>query len=325
MTKLLIIRFSALGDVAMLVPVVERLANTYPRLSITVLSRQQTAPLFAALPDNVHFFGADLRGRHQGIKGMNKLLQEIDYQQFDAVADMHDVLRSKYLRMRFRLIGKRISVIRKGRIDKYLLTKRHHISHHLPTTIERYQDVLQRLGLSVQLSPQWTNGGEHVGIGIAPFAAHKGKIYPLEKMEEVVRSLSNVGEPIYLFGAGKQEQTILEQWAETYPNVTSLADKQDMAKEIAIMRGLRLMVTMDSANMHLASIAGTRVLSIWGATHPAAGFLGYGQSESDCIQRNLPCRPCSVYGNKPCPYGDYHCLDIAPEDIVKRITQALCK
>ena len=256
---------------------------------------------------------------------MNRLLRDIDYQQFDAVADMHDVLRSKYLRMRFRLIGKRISVIQKGRLDKYLLTKRHHISLPLPTTIERYQDVLQRLGLSVQLHPQRTNGGERVGIGIAPFAAHKGKIYPLKKMEEVVRLLANVGEPIYLFGAGKKEQTILEQWAETYPNVTSLAGKQDMAKEIAIMRGLRLMVTMDSANMHLASIAGTRVLSIWGATHPAAGFLGYGQSESDFIQRNLPCRPCSVYGNKPCSYGDYHCLDIAPEEVANRIQQALCK
>ena len=325
MTKLLIIRFSALGDVAMLVPVVERLANTYPRLYITFLSRQQTAPLFADLPDNVHFYGADLKGRHKGIKGMNRLLRDIDYQQFDAVADMHDVLRSKYLRMRFRLIGKRISVIQKGRLDKYLLTKRHHISLPLPTTIERYQDVLQRLGLSVQLPPQRTNGGERVGIGIAPFAAHKGKIYPLKKMEEVVRLLSKVGEPIYLFGAGKQEQTILEQWAATYPNVTSLAGKQDMAKEIAIMRGLQLMVTMDSANMHLASIAGTRVLSIWGATHPTAGFLGYGQSESDCIQRDLPCRPCSVYGNKPCQYGDYHCLDIAPEEIANRIQQALCK
>lgn len=325
MTNLLIIRFSALGDVAMLVPMIGELAKTYPKLSITILSRQKTAPLFKDMPENVHYFGADLRGKHKGIKGMNRLLQEIDYQQFDVVADMHDVLRSKYLRLRFRLIGKRISVIRKGRIDKYLLTKRHHLSHILPTIIERYQSVLQRLELPIQLSPQRTNGGERVGIGIAPFAAHKGKIYSLEKMEEVVRLLSNVGEPIYLFGAGKREQTILEQWAETYPNVTSLAGKQDMAKEIAIMRGLRIMVTMDSANMHLASIAGTRVLSIWGATHPAAGFLGYGQSESDCIQRDLPCRPCSVYGNKPCQYGDYHCLDIEPEEIANRIQQALCK
>ena len=325
MSKLLIIRFSALGDVAMLVPMIENLANIYPKLSITILSRKQVAPLFADMPDNVHFFGADLRGRHKGIKGMNRLLQDIDYQQFDAVADMHDVLRSKYLRMRFRLIGKRVSVIQKGRISKFLLIKKHNFSISLPSTIERYQDVLQRLGLSIQLHPQQNNGGERIGIGIAPFAAHKGKIYPLEKMEEVVRLLSNDGEPIYLFGAGQQEQTLLEQWAVTYPNVTSLAGKQDMAKEIAIMRGLRLMVTMDSANMHLASIAGTRVLSIWGATHPAAGFLGYGQNGSDCIQRDLPCRPCSVYGNKPCQYGDYHCLDIAPGDIVKRITQALCK
>jgi ADP-heptose:LPS heptosyltransferase len=93
-----------------------------------------------------------------------------------------------------------------------------------------------------------------------------------------------------------------------------------MDEEIAFMRTLRLMLTMDSANMHLASIAGTRVLSIWGATHPNAGFLGYGQDESDCIQHNdLPCRPCSIYGNKKCKFGDYRCLDMSPEIIIKRV------
>ncbi len=85
------------------------------------------------------------------------------------------------------------------------------------------------------------------------------------------------------------------------------------------MRGLRVMLTMDSGNMHLASLVGTRVVSIWGATHPFAGFLGFGQSEDDCIQRDLPCRPCSIYGNKACKFGDYRCMDIAPEEIVGKL------
>ena len=74
--------------------------------------------------------------------------------------------------------------------------------------------------------------------------------------------------------------------------------------------------------MHLASLVGTRVVSIWGATHPYAGFLGYGQRESDCIQRALDCRPCSIYGNKKCRYGDYRCLDIPAEEVAKRIVKA---
>ncbi len=321
---ILLIRFSALGDVAMLVPVVRAFAEAFPKVDLTILSRKQTESLFVGLPENVHFFGADLRGRHKGIAGLRRLLRDIDYHRFSEVADMHDVLRSKYLCTRFVLVGKRVAVIRKGRWQKQQLVRTHRTECPLPTTIERYLAVLARLGYTVQPAPI-VPAAEKSGIGIAPFAAHEGKIYPLEKMEEVVRLLSQGEETIYLFGAGAKEKAVLEQWESRYPHVVSLAGKQSMAEEIQIMRGLRLMLTMDSANMHLASIAGTRAFSVWGATHPAAGFLGYGQSLTDCIQRDLPCRPCSIYGNKPCRYGDYRCLDIAPADIVKRIQQALCE
>ena len=322
MKRLLIIRFSALGDVAMLVPVVQALAAAYPDWEITVLSRRQTAPLFEGLAGNVRFFGADLKDRHHGIAGLNTLLQDIDYTQFDYVADMHNVLRSKYLRWRFLLAGKAVATIRKGRFSKWWLTRTHCVDKPLPTTIDRYCRVLCRLGFAFDLPPVAHFSTHGTGVGIAPFAAHQGKIYPLNKMEEVVRLLSAKGEKIYLFGAGEKEKAVLHDWESKYPNVESLAGRYTMAQEIAVMRRLRLMLTMDSANMHLASIAGTRVLSVWGATHPAAGFLGYGQSEKDCIQRSLPCRPCSVYGNKPCRFSDYRCLDIPPAAIVKRITHA---
>ena len=156
------------------------------------------------------------------------------------------------------------------------------------------------------------------GIGIAPFAAHKGKLYPLARMERVVAMLSERGEKIVLFGS-KDEREALDKWAAKYPNVVCIAGQKSLAEELDMIRGLRVMVSMDSANMHLASLVGTRVVSIWGATHPNAGFLGIGQSESDCVQRDLKCRPCSVYGNKRCKYGDYRCLDIEPEEIVARI------
>ena len=319
MKRLLIIRFSALGDVAMLVPIVKQLALAYPNWHITMLSRQQTAPLFKDMPENVHFVGADLKGKHKGIKGLNLLLHDIHYLQFDAIADMHNVLRSKWLCWRMRLMGKRVATLRKGRWQKWLLTHTTYNKPLLPTT-QRYMRVLQQLGFSFSLSCPSLSQPLRKGYGIAPFAAHKGKIYPLDKMEEVVRELAKSGEPIYLFGAGKKEKEILDTWDEKYENVYSLVGKYSMDEEIAFMRTLRLMLTMDSANMHLASIAGTRVLSVWGATHPNAGFLGYGQHECDCIQRNdLPCRPCSIYGNKKCKFGDYRCLDISPEIIIKRM------
>ena len=81
-----------------------------------------------------------------------------------------------------------------------------------------------------------------------------------------------------------------------------------------------LWVSMDSANMHLASLVGTRVVSIWGGTHPYAGFLGWNQKAENCIQLDMPCRPCSVYGNKSCLRSDYACLNgIAPNQILEKL------
>ena len=327
MSKLLVIRFSALGDVAMVIPVLRDLAVAYPDWEITFLSRQQCASLAAGLPANVQFFGADLKGRHHGLGGLRRLMDDIHWQQFDAVADMHDVLRSFYIRHRMLIAGKRVAHIHKGRFQKWLLVRHHYrYKHPLQSTVSRYHTVLDELGFHVPASqPILSDKGN--GIGIAPFAAHKGKIYPLEKMEEVVRLLGaemhRRGEQVYLFGAGEHEKQILDDWAKKHEGVVSTVGRQKMDNEIEIMHSLRVMVTMDSSNMHLASLAGTRVISIWSATHPWAGFLGYGQSIDDCIQRDLPCRPCSIYGNRHCQFGDYRCMDIAPAAIVERVMKTI--
>ena len=95
-----------------------------------------------------------------------------------------------------------------------------------------------------------------------------------------------------------------------------------MAAELRFMTSLDAMLSMDSGNMHLASLAGVRVVSIWGATHPLGGFLGWGQREEDVVQLPLSCRPCSTYGNRPCKFGDWRCLTgIKEEDVVARLLQ----
>lgn len=310
MKRLLIIRFSALGDVALLVPVVRAVAMQHPDIHITMLSQQRMADLFTDMPANVYFLGVDLQKQslREIAAGLGK---------YDLVADMHGVWRSLYIRTLMRLRGAKVKTIQKDRFSRFLLT--HHIIRKaLKNTTLRYCDVIQSLGMDVSaMQMPYKTAGK--GIGIAPFAAHKGKIYPLERMERVVKILSSQGEQIFLFGGGEKEQEILDGWSERYKNVVSVAGKYPLREELELMRGLRVMVSMDSANMHLASLVGTRVVSIWGATHPKAGFMGYGQEESDCIQRDIPCRPCSIYGNKKCRYGDYHCMDITPEEIADKI------
>lgn len=332
MKRLLIIRFSALGDVAMVVPVVQQLATSYPNWDITMLSSKSCAPLFNNLPENVHFFGAELKGKHSGLAGLNRLLHDLQYWTYDAVADMHDVLRSAYLRHRCLMRGKRVAHIHKDRFQKWLLVRHsYHYKHPLQSTISRYRTVLEELGFEITLpTPQSISNsnqdGNKRGIGIAPFAAHKGKIYPIVQMEKVVtelgKKMAERGEKVYLFGAGLKEKDILMEWQEQHIGVECMVGKYNMDEEIRFMGTLRLMLTMDSANMHLASLVGTRVLSIWGATHPWAGFLGYGQSENDCIQRSIPCRPCSIYGNRRCQFGNYMCLDIPVKTIVDQVMNA---
>lgn len=301
---------------ALLVPLVRAVAIQHPDIQITMLSQQRMADLFADMPSNVYFFGVDLKKQslREIVAGLGK---------YDLVADMHGVWRSLYIRIMMRLRGAKTRTIHKDRFLRFLLT--HHIrSKALKNTTLRYCDVIQSLGLSAPTlqMPHKTTGK---GIGIAPFAAHQGKIYPQERMEEVVRLLSERtqkekgSEPIILFGGGKKEQNILDGWSARYKNVRSVAGKYSLREELELMRGLRVMVTMDSANMHLASLVGTRVVSIWGATHPKAGFMGFGQSAEDCIQRDIPCRPCSIYGKRKCKFGDYRCMDITPEEIVDKV------
>ena len=342
MAKILVIRFSAIGDVAMTVPVIHSLATQYPQHQITVLSRPNMAALFAHLPANVSFWGADLKETYKGFVGLNRLFNELKAEQFDYIADFHDVLRTKYLRLRFLLQGKKVAHINKGRKGKKALTRsKNKIKVQQLSSFQRYANVLNRIGFPVRtdfktiypsgkgdlsaFSSITGTKGTDKWVGIAPFATHTGKIYPEKQMEQVIQSLD--AQPnirIFLFGGGKKEVEILSAWANKYPSATCIAGKLKMDAELALMSHLDAMVSMDSGNMHLASLVNTPVISIWGATHPLAGFMGWQQSEQNAVQIDMPCRPCSVYGNKPCAEKGYACLhQITPQMIVEKINAIL--
>ena len=325
---LLIIRFSALGDVLMSVPVVDALARQYPDLRITVVSRPYVGSVLRMLPQNVSFFGVNLKN-YEGLRGLHCLFKELKALQPTSVADFHNVLRTIYLRFLFKLNGLPTAYFNKDRLQrkKFIAAA---VKTQQRTSFEGYQQVLAELGYPVcidwrQPFSLFGNDSQYAkldAIGVAPFAAHKGKIYPLDKMEQVVAQLSQKTH-IYLFGAGAEEKALIEEWERKYPNVESVVGRlADMGEELKLMSRLRLILAMDSGNMHLASLAGVPVVSVWGATHPLSGFLGWGQSMDNVIQEDLPCRPCSIYGSKPCRYGDYRCLThISPERIVETVSK----
>ena len=318
-------RFSALGDVAMLSPVVREYALQHTEDSVTVLSVPFCAPLFEDIAPNVSFLGREIKTQYRGITGLYNLFTELHAMHFDRIVDAHDVLRTKVLRQFFRLRGYEVRVIDKHRSERRRLTAEpgKKVLKPLPTSLENYAEAMGIPGFPVSPDIQDTPVSPGVGlIGVAPFAAHEGKIYPTDKMEQVVELLSHSGR-VVLFGGKGKEEDIMRAWARKYNNVELARDVISggaLAAELDLMRGLNVMLSMDSANMHLASLVGTRVVSVWGATHPYAGFLGWGQRMEDCVQKDLPCRPCSIYGSKPCRYGDFRCLNsITPEEVVRAV------
>ena len=331
MKKLLVIRFSALGDIAMSVPVIHDLAVQYPDLDITMLSREMARPLFEQMPENVHFIAADLKGRHKGLLGLCRLWRDAHLTDFDYIADFHDVLRTWWLRAEGCLRRKKVAKIDKGRKGKKALTQQENkILVQQATSFERYAKVLEQLGFPIK--PQFIKLDysafcetrqmqDETWVGIAPFAKHEAKVYPLEKTEQVIKALSErENTTIFLFGGGEEEKQQIADLCVKFPNVKSAQSQQGLKGELALMGQLDVMLSMDSANMHLASLVGTRVVSIWGGTHPYAGFLGWNQKTEDCIQLDLPCRPCSVYGNKSCLRGDYACMNgIVPSQIIEKL------
>lgn len=343
MEHILVLRFSALGDVLMAVPVVESFARQYPDVRLTVCSRAWAKPIFDLLPKNVSFIVANFKGEHKGLKGMNLLGRRLLALQPTHIADLHDVLRTKYLRARFFAAGLTVRKIQKDRRarKRFLLAAE---KTQQQSVFEKYANVFQRLGFpdfAVDFQGLFPEGKADLNtrlprfdvnmrpethwVAIAPFATYEGKIYPLDLMEQVVASLaSRTDIRIFLFGAGESERKTLEEWAGKYPRTESMAEQlKDLAEEAALISHCRVMLSMDSANMHLASLVGVPVVSIWGATHSLGGFLGYGQQQSNTLQRtDLPCRPCSTYGKVPCKYGDYRCLrGIAPEDVVRKLME----
>ena len=305
----------------MTAPVFREFLEQNPDVEIVMVSRKNFESLFTDIP-NVIFKGINLDD-YKGFFGLNRLANDL-IKEFkpDLVANLHDVIRTKVLDKIYRRKGLKVFKINKGKEEKERLTDVWNLNKvQLKKTVERYADVFRDMGFKVNLSHQLRPiSNNKSGIGFAPFAQHQGKMLPLEKSYELARILAQK-QKVYFFGGGQKETETLEKWEREIPNTYNLSGKLSFAEELNKISELELMISMDSANMHLASLMGTRCISIWGSTHPYAGFLGFGQSEEDVVQvSDLTCRPCSVFGDKECYRGDWACLEeLDIQKIVEKI------
>lgn len=340
---LLVIRLSAMGDVAMLVPCILAITKAYPSLQITILTRERFRPIFEGMA-NVSVFEAAVKEQHKGISGLFRLYQQLKKQKIDTVADTHHVLRSNVLKFFFWFSGIPFVQIDKGRKEKKALTRAHNkVFKPLKTTQERYHDVFKELGFDIELNKEMLlpklavpqidfKALQHADkwIGIAPFAAHESKMYPLHLMETVIQKLAEHQEyGILLFGGGAKEVALLRHVEDKLgANVISIAGKVDFRTELALISNLKVMLAMDSGNGHLAANYGVEVVTLWGVTHPYAGFAPFGQpfENSLCANREkYPLIPTSVYGNKFPEGYDKAMESISPEHVYQTIIGILQK
>lgn len=328
-------RLSAMGDVAMTVPVLRAFVKQYPMVQITVVSRPFFKPFFDGIP-NLSFFAFDEKEHHKGFLGLLRLFKELTKLEIDAFADLHNVLRSKIVRTLFALSGKKVAAVDKGREGKKALTAAENkVFKPLPTMFENHIQVFQKLGFTVDLSnPEFPEkavlsseivsiiGQNHQKlIGIAPFAQYESKVYPLDLMQGVIAKLAeNPAYKILLFGGGKKEIEILDSISSPYENVINMAGKIKFQQELQLISNLDVMLSMDSGNAHIAAMLGVKVVTLWGATHPFAGFAPFNQPLQNALvsDRNLfPKLPTSVYGNKKVEGYEDAMRTITVDSIVK--------
>ncbi|MEJ7645244.1 MAG: glycosyltransferase family 9 protein [Chryseolinea sp.] len=347
--RILVLRFSAMGDMVLLVPVIRSLAETNPDVEITVVTRPKFASFFTDI-ERVIPFPADVDYTYSGIFGMRelfgKLLRKATY---DVVVDVHDHLRTILLRNLFKIFGTPVVVFDKGRSEKRKFTRlENKRTIPLPHTVERYRHAFEKAGYPIAINAdrqqielkeatidqvtEWlkTNALEknEKWIGIAPFARHASKIWPLDNYALVMEQLLKKGPVKFFLFGGDKDIKFFEKLRQTFPERSIIvAGQLKIKQELALIRMLDLMLCVDSSNMHLAALMGIPLLSIWGGTHPDVGFGPFGKGAESILQisqTTLPCRPCSVYGTGKCYRGDFACLtSITPDEVVGRMEELL--
>ncbi|WP_341215326.1 glycosyltransferase family 9 protein [uncultured Wocania sp.] len=325
-----------MGDVAMTVPILCALSQQHPDVKITVLTKPFFAPFFRGL-QNVTVFPVEVKEKHKGVFGLYKLARQLNRDNhFYAIADLHNVLRSKILKKFIRC--KRFVSVDKGRKEKRLLTSGKAFKQ-LKTTHQRYADVFQTLGFPLDLTkptfPKKADLNQNLQlilgedskkrIGIAPFAAHEGKMYPLDLMKQVIEILSK-DYKVILFGGGTHEIDLLNGFENEFNNVINISGKLTLDEEMDIISNLDVMLSMDSGNAHIAAMLGVKVVTIWGVTHPFAGFAPFNQPEDYALladRNQYPKIPTSIYGNKYPEYYKEASRSITPETIVNKIVSII--
>ena len=327
-----------MGDVVMTIPVIRCLEKKYPENKFIFVTRPKFRYFFEEFK-NVKVFEVDLEKRHKGFFGLFNLFLDLRKLNPKRIADLHSVLRTNILSFLFKLIFTKVSVIDKKRKERKALTRKvNKIFKPLTPVHYLYQEVFNKLGLSIDLtkdhlyppSKTFNLNIDQIDIkgkmvGIAPFAKHSAKMYPLDLMQKIVSYIQD-RHTVFLFGYGKIEMQTINAWSSALKNVYPCDILGGFEKEVGLISNLDLMISMDSANGHIASIYNVPVITIWCLTHPYTGFTTFNNDPNNQFLANreeYPLIPNSIYGNKMISGYENAGRTINFQDILARVNTIL--
>ena len=308
-------------------PVLDQFIELYSDVNLWVVSNQGYQSLFN-YNERIKFIGVDLKKSifkiYQQVKNESKFIN------FEGIYDFHDVIRSKSLCFLLKNKTHNNRVFIKDRATKQKIITHKIDLKKLKHTSERYLDCLKQDFPELdfkKINKIWSQGKNKKNtIGIAPFSVHESKQWPLKNYAEIINKYDKFH--FILFAFGEKEIAASKDQFLSFKNVELISKNLSLTEQMEIINKCKVFISLDSANMHLASLTSTPVVSIWGPTHP---FLGFSPLFNDeyIVQLNKeesPCRPCSVYGkirNKDIDCAKKSMINITTEMVLEKVDLAL--
>ena len=329
-SRILVIRFSSMGDIVLTSPVTRALGRLIPDAEIDILTRSEYAPLAHALP------GVTAVQCFEPRTGLLSLVSRLTERRYDLAIDLHGNLRSRLVAMAG--IAGRVLRYDKRRFARMAIVRRRRRSRPVPHAIDRYLEVLDRLdaaaapGLEgahdaaeMRLPQLKVDGaaaamveerlaGAGIGpdvriLGVAPGASHGPKRWPPARFARVADHMAKSRDLKVLLLGSEADRPVTGEVARAMERpAVDWTGTTDLAMLPAAVRRCALLVSNDSGPMHVATAVGTPVIGVFGATHPRLGFAPVGPADT-AVTLDLPCSPCSLHGNRACRFRTHACMD----------------
>lgn len=316
---ILVVRFGALGDVVLATPLLRAIGRAHPGAAVTFVTKAAWAPLLTAHP---HVARVEALGSGESVRSLAARLRRT---RWDHRLDLHGSLRSRALRL---LVGGRWRGIRKPRFRRALRVWTGADPGPIPAVAEQYFRAARDLavvpdGAPALVVPTPGDAARAVAVRpgaryvvLAPGAAHATKRWPTTHWNRLAGLLANRGWATVAVGAPDDAHRV------TAPMVVP-ACGVGLGSTAAILRDAAAVVAGDTGLMHLATAVATPVVTLFGPTDPLLGYGPY-RAAATVLTRDLPCRPCSVYGRAHCPLGHHRCMiEITPDEVARAVQDLL--